>query len=86
MLRITTVESFNHAVILRLEGRIVGPWVEELQKSCEEVMARKMPLTVHLAGVEFIDARGVALVSSLRSQGVAFVDGSPFVAEQLKPG
>ena len=38
MLKISQLEPVNHAVVLRLEGRVVGPWVTELQKSCEEVL------------------------------------------------
>jgi len=52
MLKISQLEPVNHAVILRLEGRVVGPWVAELQKSCEEVLAEGRPLRLHLATTE----------------------------------
>ena len=87
MLRISQVEPVNHAVTLRLEGRVVGPWVTELQKSCEEVLAEGRPLKLHLGDLEFMDAQGVALLSSLRSRGVSLLECPPFAAEQLKvPG
>ena len=35
MLRITVVESSASAVTLRVEGRIAGPWVEELRTTCD---------------------------------------------------
>ena len=84
MLRISHVEPINHAVILKLEGRVVGPWVTELQKSCEEVLTEGRPLKLHLGDVEFMDARGVELLSSLRSRGVSLLECPPFAAEQLK--
>ena len=85
MLKISQIGPFNHAVTLRLEGRVVGPWVTELHKSCEEVLSEGRSLELHLADVEFMDAQGVALLSSLRSRGVSLLECPPFAAEQLKP-
>ena len=84
MLKISQIEPVNHAVVLRLEGRVVGPWVTELQKSCEAVLADGRPLKLHLADVEFMDTQGIALLSSLRSHGVALLECPPFAEEQLK--
>ena len=84
MLKISQIEPVNHSVTLRLEGRVVGPWVTELNKSCEKVLTEGRSLELRLADVEFMDAQGVALLSSLRSRGVLFLDCPPFAAEQLK--
>jgi hypothetical protein len=84
MLKISQIGPVNQTVTLRVEGRIVGPWVTELQHSCEEVLTNDQTLKLHLADVEFMDPQGVALLSSLRSRGVALLECSPFAAEQLK--
>lgn len=84
MLKISPTEPVHHAVVLRLEGRILGPWVTELQKSCEDVLSEGRPLQLRLAEVEFMDAQGVALLSNLRSRGVALLECPPFAEEQLK--
>lgn len=84
MLRISRIEPVQDAVTLRLEGRVVGAWVTELRQSCEKVLAAGWPLKLHLAHVEFADANGVALLSSLRSRGVDFVECLPFMEAQLK--
>ena len=84
MLKISKVEPANHAVVLRLEGRVVGAWVTELKKSCEEVLVEGQSLKLHLGDVEFMDAQGVALLSSLRSRGASLLECPPFAAEQLK--
>jgi len=84
MLKISQIGPVNHTVTLRVEGRIVGPWVAELQHSCEEVLTSDQTLKLHLAEVEFMDPQGVALLSSLRSRGVALLECPPFAAEQLK--
>ena len=84
MLKISQAEPVNHAVTLRLEGRVVGPWVAELQNSCEQVLMEGRSLKLHLGDVEFMDAQGVALLSKLRSRGVLLLECPPFAAEQLK--
>ena len=84
MLKISKVEPNNHAVTLRLEGRIVGPWVEELRQVCHSVVAESRTLQLQLADVDYVDAEGVALLVTLRSRDVSFADPPPFITEQLK--
>jgi len=48
------------------------------------VLTEGRPLKLHLGDLEFMDARGVALLSSLRSRGVALLECPPFAAAQLK--
>ena len=84
MLRITPIEGRNHRVVLRLEGRVSGPWVSELNEVCEKALSNATPLVLSLAEVSFLDTAGVALVTSLQTRGVEVVDCSMFVKEQLK--
>jgi len=84
MLKISQAGPVDHAVTLRLEGRVVGPWVVELKNSCEKVLTEGRSLKLHLAEVAFMDVQGVALLSSLRSRGVSLLECPPFAAEQLK--
>jgi len=84
MLKISEIQSANHLVTFRLEGQVVGPWVAELRNSCDNVLNEGRSLRLQLGEVEFMDQNGVVLVSNLQSRGVALVDCSPFVVEQLK--
>ncbi len=84
MLRISQTKPGDHAVTLRLEGRVVGPWVTELQRLSEEVLAKGRTLGLHLGEVEFLDVQGVALLSKLRARGVTLLECPPFAAEQLR--
>jgi anti-anti-sigma regulatory factor len=70
--------------VLRLEGRIVGPWVDELRRSSAVHAGRPGELVLDLARVSFLDASGVALIRDLAGRGVRVVNSSPFVAEQLR--
>ena len=84
MLRITPIESSDHYIILRLEGRIAGPWVTELWNACEEPIGEGKALVLNLAEVSFLDNAGVNLLTRIHARGIVLADCSPFVAEQLK--
>jgi hypothetical protein len=84
MLKIVPVATRNGTAILRLEGRLIGPWVDELWRSCSEVLATGAGLTLDFAEVSFVDRKGVELLRSLTTRRVALSNCSPFVAEQLK--
>ena len=85
MLRVTLVESSKSAVTLRVEGRITGPWVEELRTACNtHTFPDDVQLSLELADISFADTAGIALLSELRRGGVDFINTAPFLAEQLK--
>jgi anti-anti-sigma regulatory factor len=84
MLRISSIVGGNHHAILRLEGRVAGPWVAELRTACERVLGEGRALELNLAEVSFLDPAGVALLANVRERGVPLLACSPFVAEQLK--
>jgi hypothetical protein len=87
MLRITVVESSKIAVTLRVEGRITGPWVEELRTACNlHTFSDEVQLSLELADISFTDAAGIALLRELRTRGVGLIRTTPFLAEQLKDG
>jgi anti-anti-sigma regulatory factor len=71
MLRITVVESSEIAVTLRVEGRITGPWVEELRTVCNvHTSSDDVQLSLDLADIAFVDTAGVSLLKELRSRGI----------------
>ena len=84
MLRITETWLTAETPILRLAGRVIGPWVGELRRASEEALARGISLTVDLGDVSFIDAEGVSLLRELKHREVVLTNCSPFVAERLK--
>lgn len=55
-----------------LEGKLVGPWVEELEKCWESASAAypAMTMLVDLADVSFMDVDGRALLARMRQKGV----------------
>ena len=84
MLKISQTGTPNHSITLKLEGRVVGPWVEELRRICEPLLAEDRALKLDLAEVSYADAEGVAALNSFKSRGVKLNNCSPFVEQQIK--
>ena len=84
MLRITPRPGANGHAVLMLEGSVVGPWVDEVERSCVEVLAQGRSLTLDLAEVSFVDRSGLALFRDLMRQSVTIANCPLFLAEQLR--
>jgi hypothetical protein len=74
MLRIT-IHDVPPALTFRLEGRLAGPWVRELEECWRGALAsRREPIfRVDLTGLISIDAAGRACLATLHRQGAEFV-------------
>lgn len=72
MLKITEQQSSEtDSVSLILEGRLFGPWVEELNACCRRLSVGHGRCTmIDLTGVMFIDADGKTLLARLWQEGV----------------
>jgi hypothetical protein len=66
MLRITVQEDANEHVI-RLEGKIIGPWVEEFARTWRslELSRGSKDLRLDLRGVAFVDVNGQKLLHEI---------------------
>ena len=74
MLRITTAEGPS-ATTLRLEGKLAGPWVKELEECWRSGAVAEEPrgLRIDLREVTFIDAAGKDLLARLHQDGAELV-------------
>ena len=74
MLRITAHDK-PRVLSFRLEGRLEGPWVDELEKCWRESVARAgtPALRVDLTGVTFVDAAGKVQLTAMHREGAKFV-------------
>ncbi len=84
MLKISQTATPNHSVTLKLEGRIVGPWVEELRRICEPLLVEQREVNLDLADVSYVDAEGVATLTGFKSRGVKLDNCSAFLEQQMK--
>ena len=84
VLRISIVGDSEQSVRLVLEGRLVGPWVNELRKQTEEPLSEVKKVTLDLGKVWFVDPSGAALLRELADRQVEQVNCSIFISQQLK--
>ncbi len=84
MLKIGSVANGNGATTLVLEGDLMGPWVDELSRSCELALGSTPVLILDLGAVTFIDRGGIQMLRRLADRDARLTNCSPFVAEQLK--
>jgi len=88
VLRIT-LEEKPDAVVLKLEGRLAGPWAAELGRLWEEkapAVAQKK-LSLDLRETTFADAVGIRILKAIYSQtGAVILSGTPwtqYLAEEV---
>ena len=84
MLRITTIQHDGSPAVLKLEGKLLEPWIGELHEACRRAGERAASATLDLAGLSFVDAPGSIALRDLRRRGVKLKGCSPLVAELLK--
>ena len=79
-----------------LEGKLIGPWVKELEKYWQGAVAANpsRAMLVDLADVTFVDSDGRALLARMRRKGVRFLSTGVLInaivaeidAQELKNG
>ena len=84
MLRISIIHRADEGIQFQLEGRLIGPWVEELRRLSDQALSQQKTVSLDLQKVWFVDLQGVDLLRDLASKKVAQVNCSPFVSQQLK--
>jgi hypothetical protein len=76
-------------MILKLEGRIAGPWAAELDRFWEQTAPRskQRKLSIDLRGTTYADADGIRVLKAIYSQtGATILAGTPwtrYLAEEV---
>ena len=83
MLRITSVSQDGPLSSIKLEGKLLEPWVSQVDELFPVNDAVTMP-RLDLADVTFVDAAGVALLRQLLYRGVQLNPCPPYVVELLQ--
>jgi hypothetical protein len=79
MLRITRIAGPEPATTLKIEGKLIGPWVGALRETCDS----GGPVRLDLSAVNFVDPDGVKLLRELLARGMTLAGCSGLVAELL---
>jgi anti-anti-sigma regulatory factor len=85
VLRIT-IQRTSDVVLVKLEGSVKGPWVDELRTSWLTLakIAGGEPVTIDLGAVSFIDATGRDLILRMQREGVVLRGASGFLRQVLE--
>jgi len=90
MLKITVSRGTGSAE-MKLEGRLVGPWVEEAEKAWKSLNGSSVSdhLRVDLCGVTFMDAEGQQLLARMHQAGADLAALGPmtnYIIRGIKAG
>ena len=74
MLKIDTIESASE-ILLALQGRLAGPWVDELESQWRRIQAKagERRIAIDLSGVTGIDGAARYLLQLMRVRNVSLV-------------
>jgi len=84
MLRITRMVGDDSGEILKLEGKLQGPWVDVAHDAHAHSAAQASRTCLDLSGLTFADGEGAALLCELIRGGAQVVGCSSFIAELLQ--
>lgn len=80
MLRITRQPIDEKTILLKLEGKLIGPWIEEMQRSINGSVS----ITLDLSALTFADASGIQVLADLIRHGAKLTACSGYVAALLQ--
>jgi anti-anti-sigma regulatory factor len=86
MLKITKMEDNGTTVVLKLEGKVTEQWASLLESECLAFLRNHHTLFLDCADVNFLDARGVDVLRTLRLNKVTIIDAPGIVTELLRTG
>jgi ABC-type transporter Mla MlaB component len=86
MLRITFVDDPQAGPTIKLEGKLLGPWIEEVARAVTINSAASRRICLDLSQVTHADAAGAALLRSLVAGGVNAVRCSGYIARLIEDG
>lgn len=72
MLKITRQDN-EHQTIFELEGRLAGPWVDELKGCWQNAAGGGRPVRILLCAVTFVDTEGKGLLTEMYRRGAELV-------------
>ena len=91
MLRIT-IDERDHAIAMTLEGRIAGPWVEELNDAWSQLAPKlgNRTMSVNLCNVTYADASGKKALRNIYQQAHAQIVAdnlwAQYIADEVTKG
>ena len=84
MLMITKIKHNDSSITLKLDGKIEGMYLQELEGICKcHLSDQSAILTLDFSGVTFIDERGLEMLLKMRDRNLKIVKCTPFIKTLL---
>ena len=83
MLKITKLETERPGGTIKLEGKLVGLWLDEVRPLVADTSTTPRP-NLDLSELTFADSAGVLWLRQLLHEGIVIESCSPFITELLK--
>jgi hypothetical protein len=83
MLMITRSEGSDLTRTLKLEGKLLAPWISELESACRESHVGPERVYLDLCDLTFVDGAGARFLAEMIRDGATVIACSGFVAEML---
>ena len=83
MLRATQANGDHAGITLKLEGKLIEPWVSEIRQLFDDA-DQSAHHRLDLASVSYVDVAGAELLRELVDRGVEIVSSSLYVTELLR--
>lgn len=83
MLRITQVSEDSDQVCLKVEGRVIGDWVSELDRTCGSCLSQSRLITLDMSDVTYIDRQGVETLKRILGENVRLTGATLLVQALL---
>jgi anti-anti-sigma regulatory factor len=84
MLRLTRIVGTHRTQTIKLEGKLLGPWVGEVRNACAAGTDPSSRISLDLSALTFVDSAGEGLLRDLIGRGIEVVGCSGYVAELLR--
>jgi ABC-type transporter Mla MlaB component len=83
MLRVTRIDGEDAQRILKLEGKLLEPWIPELLSVCMSTTDLDGRSLLDLSGLTYVDHAGTKVLKELIRRGYTVCGCSGFIAELL---
>jgi ABC-type transporter Mla MlaB component len=83
MLRVTRIDSHTNQSIIKLEGKLLSPWVNEVRAACKAAQKNAGQAQLDLSHLTYVDMEGSRLLAELRADGTELTNCSNYVATLL---
>jgi len=84
MLKMTSVRDADGKLILKLDGKLLEPWVLELEHTIGKQQNLNQPLMLDLSGLSFVDQAGLRALKRVLAGNAILIAASGFIATLLQ--